>query len=79
MKKLIILIVLLFTFAPFAKSQDLLIRYDFVHKNTYFFKIKKHKGGTQKLIPMRNPRIGANRNVKIEYVNINPLFGISPV
>ena len=36
MKKLIIISILLFTFASFARCQDLLIRYDFVNKNIYF-------------------------------------------
>lgn len=77
MKKIIITALLLFTFASFAMSQDLLIRYDFVNKNVYFFKIRQHKG-VKKLIPMRHPRIGANRNVKIEYVNINPFIWDQP-
>lgn len=77
MKKLIIISIMLFTFASFVRGQDLLIRYDFVNKNIYFFKIKKHKSFT-KLIPMRNPRIGANRNVKVEYININPFIWNQP-
>lgn len=77
MKKLIILCILLFTFASLAKCQDLLIRYDLVNKNIYYFKIKKHKE-IQKLISIRNPRIGANRTIKIEYVNINPFIWNQP-
>lgn len=78
MKRLIIIIILFFTFASFAKCQDLLIRYDFVNKNIYFFKIKKHKDVVKKLVPMKNPRIGPNRNVKIEYINMNPFIWNQP-
>ena len=78
MKKLTIISILLLLFVGFINGQDLLIRYDLVHKNIYYFKVKKHKDGDQKLIPMKNPRIGANRNVKIEYVNINPFIWNQP-
>ena len=78
MKKLTIISILLLLFVGFINGQDLLIRYDLVHKNIYYFKVKKHKDGDQKLIPMKNPRIGANRNIKIEYVNINPFIWNQP-
>lgn len=77
MKKIMIISILLFTFASFAKCQDLLIRYDFVNRNIYYFKIKKHNGN-QKLIPLKNPRIGANKTIKIEYININPFIWNQP-
>lgn len=76
MKKLIISVLLL-AFASSMRGQDLLIRYDFINKNIYFFKIKKHNGVT-KLVALRSPRIGANRNVKVEYININPYIWNQP-
>jgi hypothetical protein len=78
MKKHILTIVLLFTFASYAVCQDLLIRYDFVNKNIYFFKIKKSKDGTMKLVSLKNPRVKPNRNVKIQYININPFIWNQP-
>ena len=77
MKKLIIISILLSACEFFAQGQDLLIRYDFVNQNAYYFKIKKSKG-TRKFISIRNPRIGANRTVKVEYVNINPFIWNQP-
>jgi hypothetical protein len=77
MKRLILITILSFTFASFAMCQDLLIRYDFVNKKIYFFKIKKHKD-VEKLVPMKNPRIGPNGQVRVEYININPFIWNQP-
>lgn len=67
----------LFSMILTVSGQDLLIRYDVVKRDVSYFKIKKTKD-SQKLIPMRNPRIGANRQVKVEYVNINPFVWKQP-
>ena len=78
MKKSMIISILLLVSVLFANGQDLLIRYDFVNKNVYFFRIKKYKSGTTKLVELRSPRIAPNRNVKIEYININPFIWNQP-
>jgi hypothetical protein len=78
MKRYIITSILLFTFASYAICQDLLIRYDYVNKNIFFYKIKRNKSGATKLIPLRNPKISPNRNVRIEYININPFIWNQP-
>jgi hypothetical protein len=77
MKKFIVISILLISFAPFAMCQDLLVRYDLVNKNISYFKIKENRG-IRKLIFLRNPKVGANRNVKIEYINMNPFVWNQP-
>ncbi len=78
MKRQILLLAFLIAVLPFAEGQDLLIRYDFVNRNISYYKVKKYKSGGQKLIPKSRPRIRANKNVKVEYVNINPFIWNQP-
>jgi hypothetical protein len=77
MKKFIKISILFLSFSPVAMCQDLLIRYDIVNKNVNYFKIKENKG-IRKLIFLRNPKVGANRNVKVEFININPFVWNQP-
>ena len=78
MKKFISIIILLFIFALFANGHDLLIRYDYVNKKTYYFKIKNTKDDKEKLVAIKRPRVGPNGNVKVEYVNMNPFIWKQP-
>ena len=77
MKKIISLTVMLFVPILLMSGHDLLIRYDFVNKKIYYFKIKTHKS-QEKLKAIKKPRIGADGTVKVEYVNMNPFVWKQP-
>jgi hypothetical protein len=77
MKKSILITILIMASASMATCQDLLIRYDMVNREIEYYKITKHKG-TEKLVKMKNPRVGPNRNVRVEYVNLNPFIYNQP-
>jgi hypothetical protein len=77
MNKGIIITILIMAGATMATCQDLLVRYDMVKRNIEYYKIKKQKN-SEKLVKMKNPRVGPNRNVRLEYINMNPFIYNQP-
>ena len=78
MKKSVSITILLFIFALYANGHDLLIKYDFVNKKVYYFKVKTGKNDEEKLVPIKKPRIGPNGSVKVQYINVNPFIWKQP-